>query len=74
VANHPFGIIEGALLGQLLSKVRSDVKVLTNYLLSGLPELDARRIWVDPMSPKRSSLLNRRGLKDALAWLKSGEH
>ena len=29
-ANHPFGLLDGAVLGALLSRVRPDIKVLTN--------------------------------------------
>ena len=37
VANHPFGLMEGAILATLLSSVRPDVKILANYLLSISP-------------------------------------
>src|SRR5690348_10538154 len=37
-SNHPFGLLDGALLASLLTRVRSDVRVLTNHLLSELPE------------------------------------
>src|SRR5215469_11465962 len=33
-ANHPFGLLDGVILGALLARVRSDVKIVTNYLLS----------------------------------------
>src|SRR5690349_4936760 len=39
VANHPFGILDGAILGVLLARVRPNVKVMTNSLLAGVPEL-----------------------------------
>ena len=39
VANHPFGVLDGAALGVLLSRVRPDVKVLTNSILDVIPEL-----------------------------------
>src|SRR5580700_1210989 len=39
VANHPFGLVEGAILGALLLRVRSDVKFMANFLLAGVPEL-----------------------------------
>jgi putative hemolysin len=48
VANHPFGILDGILLGALLLKVRPDLKILTNYLLTGIPELDEYCIPLDP--------------------------
>src|SRR5271155_2484015 len=33
VANHPFGMLDGAVLAVLLTGVRPDVKVMTDYLL-----------------------------------------
>src|SRR5438045_9341155 len=39
VSNHPFGILDGAMLADLLSRARSDVRILTNHLLRPLPEL-----------------------------------
>jgi 1-acyl-sn-glycerol-3-phosphate acyltransferase len=39
VANHPFGMLDGAVLATLLTRVRPDVKVMTNYLLRDVPEL-----------------------------------
>ena len=40
VANHPFGLIEGAILADQLATVRPDVKVMANYLLATLPKRD----------------------------------
>src|SRR5882672_60336 len=33
VANHPFGLIEGAILAALLPPVRPDAKIMANHLL-----------------------------------------
>src|SRR3954468_15661607 len=33
IANHPFGILDGAILSTLLLSVRSDVKILANSIL-----------------------------------------
>src|SRR5579859_6010655 len=68
VANHPFGILDGILLGALLLKVRPDLKILTNYLLTGIPELDEYCIPLDPFatgSPDSGMApgVNRRGLR-----------
>jgi hypothetical protein len=32
VANHPFGAIEGIIAGSLLLNIRTDVRILGNYL------------------------------------------
>jgi putative hemolysin len=40
LSNHPYGMLDGAVLGALLARVRPDVKVMTNFLLEGVPELE----------------------------------
>jgi putative hemolysin len=72
VANHPFGVLDGAILTVLLTRVRPDVKVLTNFLLSDVPELRQHCIFVDPFETDRSSESNRRALKECLLWLEGG--
>ena len=71
-SNHPFGILDGAVVGALLSRVRSDVKIMTNCLLAGIPELRECCIFVDPFGNGKSSELNRRGLTEAIQWLRGG--
>src|SRR5215468_574021 len=48
VSNHPFGILDGAVLGALLCRLRDDVKIMTNFLLHGVAELQDHCIFVDP--------------------------
>lgn len=72
VANHPYGLLDGAVLAVLLTRVRPDVKVLTNSLLGDVPELQRHCIFVDPFQTKRSVETNRKALLEALAWLQSG--
>jgi 1-acyl-sn-glycerol-3-phosphate acyltransferase len=54
VANHPFGMLDGAMLAVLLTRVRPDVKVMTNYLLRDVPELAQHCIFVDPFQSDRA--------------------
>ena len=49
VANHPFGGIEGIIMGAILQRVRPDVKIMANYLLSAIPEMRDLFIFVDPV-------------------------
>src|SRR5689334_4036952 len=46
-ANHPFGILEGAVLASLLRRVRPDARFLANGLLATIPELRDLVIPVD---------------------------
>ncbi|HSS99951.1 MAG TPA: GNAT family N-acyltransferase [Terriglobales bacterium] len=71
-SNHPFGILDGVVVGALLSRVREDVKILTNFVLAGIPELREHCIFVDPFGGKEATSCNRRGLADAVRWLKAG--
>jgi putative hemolysin len=72
VANHPYGMLDGAILAVLLTRVRPDVKVLTNFLLADVPELQKHCIFVDPFQTDRSGESNRRALREALGWLQQG--
>jgi putative hemolysin len=72
VANHPYGVLDGAILTVLLTRVRPDVKVITNFLLADVPELQRHCIFVDPFHSDRSAESNRRALRQALAWLQQG--
>ena len=73
VANHPFGMLDGAVLAVLLTRVRPDVKVMTNYLLRDVPELARHCIFVDPFQTGLGSIdVNRRAIREALAWLRNG--
>jgi putative hemolysin len=72
VANHPYGMLDGAILTVLLNRVRPDVKVLTNFLLGDVPELRRHCIFVDPFQTDRSVQANRRAMREAFAWVQQG--
>ncbi len=40
VANHPHGLVDGLVMGELIGRVRSDYKILTRSLLTGIPEIE----------------------------------
>jgi putative hemolysin len=72
VANHPFGAIEGLILGALLLRRRNDVRILGNFLLKQIIGVRDRIIAVDPFGNRSAAQANRSGLKQSLAWLKKG--
>jgi putative hemolysin len=72
VANHPYGMLDGAILTVLLTRIRPDAKVLTNFLLADIPELAQHCIFVDPFHRDQSVESNRRAMRQAFAWLQQG--
>jgi len=72
VANHPYGMLDGAVLAVLLARVRPDIKVMTNFLLEGVPELELSCIFVDPLHTEGAAERNRRALRRAVEWLQQG--
>jgi putative hemolysin len=71
-ANHPFGILEGAVLANVLGRVRPDVRILANGILTAIPELRDLVIPVDPMSGRAAVAGNGHGLRRALEHLAAG--
>src|SRR5262245_59515068 len=56
--NRPFGILEGAALATILSRIRPDVKFLANGVLAAIPELRDLVIPVNPMGGADAIRLN----------------
>ena len=73
VANHPFGLIDGLLIGHLANRVRRDFKVLTNSRLYP-PDAEIRDyilpIDFDPTDTARNTNLQSRAI--ARAHIKGG--
>src|SRR5262249_39735087 len=67
VANHPFGILEGAVLATVLKRVRPDVRFLGNQLLQAIPEVQDLLI---PVNVGGSS--NVSGVRAAIDFLQRG--
>ena len=72
VSNHPFGLLDGVILTDLLTKIRSDVRILTNGMLGQVAELARICIFVDPFDRPENKTANGRALRAALTHVKKG--
>ncbi len=70
-ANHPFGILEGLILVDLLEKVRSDYRIVANSMLATTPALRQKVFFVNPFD-NGSKQENSRSLRASLEWLHGG--
>ena len=71
-ANHPFGMLDGLLMASLFLRLRPDVKLLANQLLGCMSELAPYYILVDNMMGEGHEAANRKGIREALEWVRQG--
>lgn len=72
IANHPFGGVDGVVLGALLQSVRADTKLMGNYLLGKMEGIRGNIIEVDPFNTEASKRANLNGMRTAIKWLRGG--
>jgi putative hemolysin len=70
VANHPFGILEGAVLATVLGRIRPDVRFLANQMLSAIPEIRDLMIPVDVLGGNAGG--NATNLRRSIEFLEGG--
>lgn len=72
VANHPFGAVDGLILGALLSRARPDMRLLVNQLLNRIQPMQQWNIGINPFGGKNAKAENLNGMRECLRWLKQG--
>ena len=72
VANHPHGLSDGIMFGELLTRVREDVRILANEQLSLCQELEPWLIKVDVYEDENAKRKNLSGMRKMIAWLRKG--
>jgi putative hemolysin len=72
VANHPFGAVDGLILGDILTQVRPDSRLLVNRLLYSVPELRQWILPVDAFGGPQAAAQNVSYLRLAIKWLQQG--
>ncbi len=71
VANHPFGMLEGLILVDLMERVRPDYRFVANGLLATTEALRGKVFFVNPFDDAATSE-NARSVRASLAWLRNG--
>lgn len=72
VANHPYGGVDGIVLGALLNRVRPDYKLLANYLLGRMTEINPWLLPVDPFEAEGSARFNLKAMRDTMHFVRDG--
>lgn len=72
VANHPFGILDGLIMGYLLSTRRGDFRILANSVFQDAPYLNQIILPISFDNTKDAAKLNLETRAKALEFLKAG--
>ncbi len=73
VANHPFGGIDAAILDDLVTRVRPDVRFIANSILATVPAIKDRFFPVDPFGGPGAARRNAASIRKAMDWLREGK-
>ncbi|MBS0563868.1 MAG: lysophospholipid acyltransferase family protein [Proteobacteria bacterium] len=72
VANHPHGLVDGMVMAEIVCRVRSDFKILTRSLLTGIPEIEEFMIPVPFPHEENSRELGLKMRADTMTHLRRG--
>ena len=72
VANHPYGLLDGLMMGHLLARRRPDFRIMANSVFAIAPELAPHLLPVSFEQSKDATALNLQTRRDALAYLGQG--
>lgn len=72
VANHPYGVLDGLVIGYIASQFRDDYRVLTNSVLCKAEEIQNHVLPVDFSPTKEAWKINLESRQKARALLKLG--
>ena len=72
VANHPYGGLDGLVLGSLLAKSRPDFRIMVNSLVSRFEGFRPWLLEVDIMQEEGAAVRNLGALLESVRWLRQG--
>jgi putative hemolysin len=72
IANHPYGILDGLMLGHILSKVRGEFRILAHRVFRKAEDINRIILPISFDDTKEARALNIQTRKDALRFLADG--
>ncbi|EEB83553.1 lysophospholipid acyltransferase family protein [Roseobacter sp. GAI101] len=72
MANHPYGILDGLMLGHMMSRTRGDFKIMAHSVFNRVPDLGGHLLPISFDETKDALALNLHTRKTALAYLGQG--
>ncbi len=72
VCNHPHGMSDGLMFGDIVMKVRSDIRIVVNEFLQCVRGMVPYEIMVDVYGGEAAKRANMAGMREILRWLKGG--
>lgn len=72
VANHPHGMSDGLMFGDIAMRVRSDIRIIVNEFLDCVRGMRPYEIKVDVYGGDKAKRANMQSMKQILQWLRDG--
>lgn len=72
VSNHPHGMSDGLMIGDIAMKVRSDIRIVVNEFLHCVRGMRPYQITVDVYGGEDAKRANMSGMREMLKWLRDG--
>ena len=72
IANHPYGILDGLMMGHIMSQTRGDFKIMAHSVFKRAPDIDRHLLPISFDQNKAAVALNLSTRKTALSYLAEG--
>ena len=72
VCNHPHGMSDGIMFGDVVMKVRQDIRIVVNEFLHCVRGMRPYQIKVDVYGGEAAKRANMAGMREILRWLREG--
>ncbi len=72
IANHPFGILDGMVMGYLLDGLRGDFRIMAHCAFQAAPEIARHILPIDFSGSREAEKANLKTRSDAISYLRSG--